>query len=87
MADESEVFCDVMPCGPCINRRFGGNYRLHYQDEIFSQVGTLAVTSNSKKRVFPKKRRLLQKPHDVSSQKTTFLIVRAVETSNLTSPT
>jgi ABC-type nitrate/sulfonate/bicarbonate transport system ATPase subunit len=29
-------------------------------------------------------RRLLQEPHGVTSQKTTFLIVTAVKTSNLT---
>jgi hypothetical protein len=32
---------------------------------------------------FPPKRRLLQKPHGVTSQKTPFFIVTAVKTSNL----
>jgi hypothetical protein len=25
------VFWDIAPCGPCENRLFGGNYRLHHQ--------------------------------------------------------
>jgi hypothetical protein len=27
------VFWDVTPCGSCNNLRFGGTYRLHYQDD------------------------------------------------------
>jgi hypothetical protein len=27
------VFWDVMPCGSCKNRRFGGTYRLHHRSE------------------------------------------------------
>jgi hypothetical protein len=26
------VFWDMMPCGSCKNRRFGGTYRLHHKD-------------------------------------------------------
>jgi hypothetical protein len=40
------------------------------------ELGTLAITSN--------RRRFLQQPHGVTSQKTTFFIVTAVKTSNLT---
>jgi hypothetical protein len=29
---EECVFWDVMPCGSCENRSFGGTYRLHHQD-------------------------------------------------------
>jgi hypothetical protein len=29
----SAVFWDVMPCGSCKNRRFGGSYRLHHQSD------------------------------------------------------
>jgi hypothetical protein len=29
---KNAVFWDVVPCGYCVNRRFGGAYRLHHQD-------------------------------------------------------
>jgi hypothetical protein len=58
---------------------------------------TLAVTSNRRKQqrnanlvtlmmevLSSPKRRLLQQPHGLTSQKTTFFIVTAVKTSNLT---
>jgi hypothetical protein len=46
---------------------------------------TLTVTSSrSSLRTVPPKRRFLQEPHSVSSQKTAFFIVTAVKTSNLT---
>jgi hypothetical protein len=31
VAMKDVVFWDVAPCGPCKNRRFGGEYRLHHQ--------------------------------------------------------
>jgi hypothetical protein len=37
------------------------------------------------KEALPPKRRFLQEPHGVTSQKTPFFIVTAVKTSNLTS--
>jgi hypothetical protein len=43
--------------------------------ERISELGTLAVTM---------KRRFLQKPHGVTSQKTAFIKVTAVKSSNLT---
>jgi hypothetical protein len=63
---------------------------------------TLAVTSNRRtlrrniprflspwwwRRYVPPKRRLLQEPHGLTSQKTPFFIVTAVKTSNVTQPT
>jgi hypothetical protein len=46
---------------------------------------TLAVTYNRRRRcLVPPKRRFFQEPHGVTSQKTPFLIVAAVKTSNLT---
>jgi hypothetical protein len=52
---------------------------------------TLAVTSNRRflspwwwRRYVPPKRRFLQEPHGVTSQKMAFFIVTAVKTSNLT---
>jgi hypothetical protein len=44
---------------------------------------TLAVTSNVTASVVPSKRRFLQEPHGVTSQKIPFFKVIAVETSNL----
>jgi hypothetical protein len=43
---------------------------------------TLAVSSRQQH--FPPKRLFLQEPHGVTSQKTTFFIVIAMKTSNLT---
>jgi hypothetical protein len=43
---KNAVFWDVTPHGCCKNRRFGGTYRLHHQDDMNRQdVTTLAVTS------------------------------------------
>jgi hypothetical protein len=28
---KNAIFWDVVPCGYCVNRRFGGTYRLHLQ--------------------------------------------------------
>jgi hypothetical protein len=44
---------------------------------------TLAATSNRRTLRRPPKRRVLQQPHGVTSQKTPFFIVTAVKTSNL----
>jgi hypothetical protein len=42
------VFWDVGPCGSCKNRRIGGKYCLHHQDEkkILRNVLQLLVTAN-----------------------------------------
>jgi hypothetical protein len=32
--------CDVAPCRYCVNRRFGGKYRLHLQDRKIRERGT-----------------------------------------------
>jgi hypothetical protein len=41
----SAVFWEVMPCGSCKNRRFGGTYRLHHQGEKNQRAGN-NVNSN-----------------------------------------
>jgi hypothetical protein len=54
---------------------------------IDEPVTTLAVTSNRRtlrRRYVPPKRRFLEEPQVVTSQKTKFFIVTAVENSNLT---
>jgi hypothetical protein len=41
------VFLDVKPRGSCMNRRFGGKYRLHRQGKRISESETaLPVISN-----------------------------------------
>jgi hypothetical protein len=42
---KNDVFLDVMPCGLCKNRRFGGTYRIHHQGEKNRRV-TNNVSSN-----------------------------------------
>jgi hypothetical protein len=49
-----------------------------------SKLGTLAVTNNRNTLGRNIKRRVLQEPYGVTSQKTPFFIVTAVKTSNLT---
>jgi hypothetical protein len=56
------VFWDMMPCGSCENRRFGGTYRLHHQCELVRARNN--VSNNLQ---VPPKRRFLQKPHDITS--------------------
>jgi hypothetical protein len=75
------VFWDVAPCRSCVNRRFGGKYRLHLQDRKISERGTSVSRCL---RYVPPKRRFTQDLHGATSQKTAFFIVTAVETSNLT---
>jgi hypothetical protein len=37
---KNAVFWDVAPCRSCVNRRFGGTYRLHLQDRKIRERGT-----------------------------------------------
>jgi hypothetical protein len=39
---KNAVFCYVAPCRSCVNRRFGGMYRLHLQDRTIRERGTSA---------------------------------------------
>jgi hypothetical protein len=44
---KNSVFWDMMSCGSCRNRCFGGTCRLHQQGERIDELGTaLAVTRN-----------------------------------------
>jgi hypothetical protein len=80
------------PCGSCKNRQFGGTYlSMVFLRSVFRLVGTANVVPSSPILVtlmmetyVPPKRQFLQEPHDVTSQKTAFLIVTAVKMSNLT---
>jgi hypothetical protein len=93
---KNDVFWDVMPCGSCKNRRFGGTY-LHHPSGKNPRARCftcqLLLTLFPSRwffplwwwRYVPLKRRFLQEPHGVTSQKTPFCIVAAaVRTSNLT---
>jgi hypothetical protein len=76
------VFWDVMPCGSCKNRRFGGTSSSFIKVTRIGELGTtLAATSN---RRTLRRSWFLQEPHGLTSQKTPFFIVTAVKTSNLT---
>jgi hypothetical protein len=69
---------------------------LHSHHHISSRAGTvdqkicsilvnlLSLQPTANKHQVPPKRRFLQEPHGVTSQKTPFFIFTAVETSNLT---
>jgi hypothetical protein len=84
---KSVVFGDVTPCASYKKRRFRGTFYLHHQGEKFNEIGIATEEHSDEikwRRYVPSKRRLLQEPHGITSQKTPFFIVTAVETSNLT---
>jgi hypothetical protein len=56
---KNAVFWDVAPCRSCVNRCFGGMYRLHLQDRKTCERGHV-----------PQKRRFTQDLHGATSQKT-----------------
>jgi hypothetical protein len=68
---KNAVFWDVVLCRACVNRRFGGTYRLHLQCRTIRERGTSVSW-------WP------HALHSATSQKTAFFIVTAVKTSNLT---
>jgi hypothetical protein len=76
------VFWVVTPCGSCMNRRFGGTWRLLHQGDKIGELGTTQAATNNrrtlrrntKRRQVPPKRRFLQEPHGVTTQKTPFFI-------------
>jgi hypothetical protein len=37
------VFWDVAPCGSCLNRRFGGTYRLHLQGRKIRELSCSSI--------------------------------------------
>jgi hypothetical protein len=37
---KNAVFWDLAPCSSCVNRRFGGTYRLHLQGKKIRERGT-----------------------------------------------
>jgi hypothetical protein len=58
------VFWDVVLCRSCVNRRFGGTYRLHLQGRKIRERRTSVARCP--------KRRLTEDLHSATSQKTTF---------------
>jgi hypothetical protein len=67
------VFWVVTPCGSCKNRRFEGTWHLLRQGEKIGELGTTqATTSNRRTLRRNTKRRFLQEPHGVTTQKTPF---------------
>jgi hypothetical protein len=43
---KNAVFWDVTPCSSCVNRRFGGTYRLHLQGRKIRKQGTTVVQTS-----------------------------------------
>jgi hypothetical protein len=37
---KNAIFWDMAPCSSCVNRRFGGTYRLHLQGRKIRERGT-----------------------------------------------
>jgi hypothetical protein len=93
---KNAVFWEVVPCDSYKNRRFGGPYRLHHQgDKNTSSVLQLLITVNvlpispilvtlMMEEILSSETWVLKEPRCVTFQKTTFFIVTAVKTSNLT---
>jgi hypothetical protein len=93
---KNSVLWDVTPCGSCKNRRFGGTYHLHHQGDKNRAKTMLALTGSCSmlrtkqikwewwRLCVPSRRRFWQERHGVTSQKTSFSIVTAVKTSDLT---
>jgi hypothetical protein len=79
---KNSTFWDVTPCGSCKNRRIGGTYFLFLRG-VLRLLDTAYVVLSSPILV-TLMMEATQEPHGVISQKTVFLIVTAVETSNLT---
>jgi hypothetical protein len=77
------VFWVVTPCGSCKNHVSEESGPSFIRVTKIGELGTTqAATSN--RRTLRSVRRFLQEPHGVTTQKTPFFIVTAVETSNLT---
>jgi hypothetical protein len=70
------VFWDVVLCRSCVNRCFGGTYRLQLQLQSPAHTGSLLVDFSTLKMeaICSPKRQLTQDLHSATSQKTTFFI-------------
>jgi hypothetical protein len=79
---KNDLTWDVTQCGSCKNQRFGGTYRLLLQGDRIGELGTTLALTSYRRTLRTPKRRFLQEPHGLTYQKTAFLIVTAVETSN-----
>jgi hypothetical protein len=80
---KNAVLWDVAPCRSCVNRRFGGMYRLHLQAGVCSHLLMLVPRSRiflpwRRRRYVPPKRRFTQDLHGTRAQKTTFFISYSV---------
>jgi hypothetical protein len=65
---KDSVFWDVTPPDSCKNRSFEGTYRLHHQSDKNWRAG------NNDSRNVPPKRRFLQEPRGLTSQKTALFL-------------
>jgi hypothetical protein len=68
---KNAVFWDVEPYRSCVNRRFGGTYRLH----LLTLVPRSRIfLPRRRRRYVPPKRQITQDLHGATSQKTAFFI-------------
>jgi hypothetical protein len=94
---KNAVIWDVAPCRSCLDRRFGGTYRLHLQGRKIRERGPsvacshlLTLVPHSRtflpwrwRRYVPPKRRFTQELHGVTSQKTAFFKIAFVHRVSL----
>jgi hypothetical protein len=75
---KNAVFWDVAQCRSCVNRRFGGTYRLHLQGRKIRERGTSVSRWLQFSRYVPPKRRFTQDLHGTTSQKMALFFVTIV---------
>jgi hypothetical protein len=85
------IFCEVVPCGSCKNRRFGGTSASIIRVTRISELGTLLATDTCCKEILRSIRRLLVTANVVSSSLILVTLMmeslRSSETSVLTRAT
>jgi hypothetical protein len=87
---KNAVFWDVAPCRSCVNRCFGGTYRLHLQGIKIRERGTsvsrwLQTLPWRWRRYVPLKCQFTQDLYGATSQKTAFFTVGQCSPSQHTS--
>jgi hypothetical protein len=66
---KNAIFRDVVPCGSCVNRRFGGTYRLHLQSRKIRERGTSLIRWLQRRGYVHPKRRFAQDLHGATYQR------------------
>jgi hypothetical protein len=86
MTTKNGIFWDGIPCSSCKNRSFGGTGASFIRVTGIGELVTASIVTSSpilvtlmKEAPVPPKRRFLQEPHGITSQKTPFLTVELVQ--------